>query len=76
MTSEDVSKRAVLVLVVLAVVVSVLSTSLVLNAVYQYAPDSVSNLGGGDVFSESESIPSEAAPSQAVGLVEIKVVNP
>ena len=38
---EDISKKAVLILVVIAVVVSMISTTLVLNAVYDYVPASL-----------------------------------
>ena len=39
--TEDISKKAVLILVVIAVVISILRTTLVMNAVYHYAPGSV-----------------------------------
>ena len=36
--AEDISKRAVLILVMIAVVISILSTTMVLNATYKYSP--------------------------------------
>ncbi len=47
--SENISKQAVLVLVIIAVVVSVLSTSMVLNSVYQHEAPVVSDSGEEDL---------------------------
>ncbi|MBR9699936.1 hypothetical protein GOV09_05755 [Candidatus Woesearchaeota archaeon] len=42
---ENVSRKAVLVLVIIAVVVSIFSTTLVLNAVYDYQPPAQQDYG-------------------------------
>jgi len=72
--SDDLSRRAVLVLVVLAVAVSIISTSLVMNAIYTYVPADLSS-------QESNLQPSArvalSVPQQPmVGTVVLEVANP
>ncbi|MBD3163712.1 hypothetical protein GF323_00765 [Candidatus Woesearchaeota archaeon] len=66
--NEEVSKKALLILVIIAVVISVLSTSLVMHAVYN-AP---AETGGGAVPSGRAILTVPAQPA-ASGRVSLKV---
>lgn len=76
---DAISKKTVLVLVLIAVIVSVLSTSLVIHSVYTTSPNSIANFGGGEVLGESNMgdaySSKEPATSEATGVIELVVAN-
>lgn len=75
--NEDISRKVVLILVVVAVIISMLSTTLVLNTIYNYVPQPIAQESS-PIFVEPSAkvtltIPSE--PVQANGKVVLEVIN-
>ena len=72
---EDISNKAVLILVVIAVVVSMLSTVFVLNTIYTISPTQASQSGvGGEMPSGRVSL--TVPPPPATGKVSLIVTDP
>jgi hypothetical protein len=68
--TKDISKKTVLIMVIIAIIVSVVSTSIVLNAVYNYVPES--GLQGAPVGRATLTVP----PQPPSGQVVFTVTNP
>ena len=73
---DDISRKAVLMLVAVAVLASVLSTSLVINAVYNYVPSNDAGQQEAAQPAGRVTITVPAQPPSSQGKVVLEVLNP
>ncbi len=73
--TEEVSRKAVLILVIIAVVISILSTSLVLSAVYNYIPSPIVRNEEVGVGEPGGRVTLSVPPQPVAGKVTLEVVD-